>query len=393
MTRSAAPPTGAPAAKSERIVELAAILYKASLATDLAEVERCRNAAEGVLSAGPPEALAFPMTAVRQLVAGGESLFAIRQGQLDLAQKLRGTAGDTNLRANQLVYAVVNLSSDMHRIAEMARLERSAKLVRVTFDMTAAFAIAGLLDISLIAYLQINVLRRLVALRNSVSPGAASQPFADDRADEIGDLARSLRHFLEQIRTKEGELQLLAATDPLTGLANRREFMACGEAELARSRRYPNKCCVLMMDIDHFKRVNDPFGHGVGDDVIRSVAETIVDVFRIVDVVGRIGGEEFAVLMPETPPDGAQGAAERLRAAVEACPIVTPEGKTLNVTISIGVAHSSGHDKTVSRLLGEADKALYDAKNAGRNRVCMAPVWCGERPALPTIMSRSHDRR
>ena len=176
---------------------------------------------------------------------------------------------------------------------------------------------------------------------------------------------------------------MLAATDPLTGLANRREFMARGEAEFARSRRYPGHCCVLMMDIDHFKRVNDTFGHGVGDDVIRSVAETIVDVFRIVDVVGRIGGEEFAVLMPETAPNGALTAAERLRAAVQLCRIATPDGKTLKVTISIGVAHSTRRDETVSRLLGQADKALYDAKNGGRNRVCMAPVSSDEGPASP----------
>ena len=374
---------GAPASKSERAVELAAILYKASLATDLAEVERGRHAAEAALSVGTPESLGFPVAAVRRLVAGEGSLFAIRQGQLDLTQKLRGTAGDTNLRANQLVYAVVNLSADLHRIAEIARQERSAKLIRVTFDMAAAFAVAALIDISLIAYLQINVLRRLVALRNSVSPGAAGGPVADDRADEIGDLARSLRHFLEEISTKEGELRLLAATDSLTGLANRREFMARGEAEFARSRRYPGNCCVLMMDIDHFKHVNDTFGHGVGDDVIRSVAETIVDVFRIVDVVGRIGGEEFAVLMPETPSSGALAAAERLRAAVQACQIVMTDGKSLYVTISIGVAHSRRDDETVSRLLGQADKALYDAKNGGRNRVCLAPALSDERPSPP----------
>ena len=194
--------TVAPTANSGRVIELAAILYKASLATDLAEVERCRHAAESVLGAGTYEPLPLPMVAARRLVAGQESLFAVRQGQLDLTQKLRGTAGNTNLRANQLVYAVVNLSADMHRIAELARQERSAKLIRVTLDMAAAFAVAALIDISLVAYLQINVLRRLVALRNSVSPGAAGQPIADDRADEIGDLARSLRHFLEEIGTR-----------------------------------------------------------------------------------------------------------------------------------------------------------------------------------------------
>jgi diguanylate cyclase (GGDEF)-like protein len=227
---------------------------------------------------------------------------------------------------------------------------------------------------ALVAYLRISVLQRLVALRNGVASSAAGSPVsvADDGHDEIGDLARSLRHFIEVIGAKEEELRLLAATDVLTGLANRRDFMCRAETEMLRTRRYNFPVSVMMMDIDHFKKVNDTWGHGAGDEVIRQVATIARDVCRVVDLVGRIGGEEFAVLLPQTAMNGALLVAERLRETVAGRTVMLANGQTLNVSISIGVADMTHEDDELGRLLGRADAALYEAKQLGRNRVCLA---------------------
>jgi len=345
-------------------VALAAILYQTSLANDLGEIERGREAVRALLDhSAPPR--------IGPLIEGNSSLFSIRRMQLELEQKLQGGAGNTNLRANQLVYAVTNLSAELRRLTHQAREEGRRSVHRATIQTSIVLLAAAVIDALLVVYLHISVLRRLVALRDGVVSSAAGSPVpvADDGADEIGDLARSLRHFIEQIGIKEGELRRLAATDVLTGLANRRDFMARGTDEILRARRYHSHVCVLMMDIDHFKKVNDTWGHAVGDDVIRQVARITRDVCRVVDVVGRIGGEEFAVLLPQTDTEGALIVAERLRESVAGSAVPLASGETLSVSISIGVAAMTQGDDDLSHLLARADAALYEAKQLGRNCV------------------------
>lgn len=164
-------------------------------------------------------------------------------------------------------------------------------------------------------------------------------------------------------------LETQAHTDPLTGLANRRHFFESADAELARSRRYEAPLSLLMLDIDHFKEVNDAHGHRAGDRVLQKLAQTCLEVLRNVDVVGRVGGEEFAILLPETAREGAVEVAERLRAAVEAAEVVREEGVPIRVTVSIGAATLAGN-ANLDTLMSQADDALYDAKHRGRNRVC-----------------------
>ena len=162
-----------------------------------------------------------------------------------------------------------------------------------------------------------------------------------------------------------------SSSDHLTGILNRRAFFDLAEIEIRRWARAPRSLCLLAIDADFFKKVNDQFGHGVGDTVLKSMAEAITACMRETDIAARIGGEEFAVLLPHTELKDACSLAERIRAAVENIAIVI-EDHHLNLTVSIGVAQMSSNIKDVENLMKLADGAMYCAKNLGRNRVEIA---------------------
>ncbi|HZV64128.1 MAG TPA: GGDEF domain-containing protein, partial [Telluria sp.] len=167
----------------------------------------------------------------------------------------------------------------------------------------------------------------------------------------------------------DAELLLLATTDFLTGLPNRREFMARLDDELARLQRSVDEsAAVLMLDIDHFKTVNDEFGHATGDAVLRHMAGLMRAGQRKIDTLGRVGGEEFAVLLPGASLEAAAAYAERLRQSVAETPLVN-EGREIAITVSIGIASIRPQDASADAALIRADRALYNAKDAGRNRV------------------------
>ncbi|RZU46795.1 PAS domain S-box-containing protein/diguanylate cyclase (GGDEF)-like protein [Fluviicoccus keumensis] len=170
----------------------------------------------------------------------------------------------------------------------------------------------------------------------------------------------------------EDELLRLATTDDLTRLSNRRHFLEQAESTLSRSRRYNEPLSLLMCDIDLFKHINDTFGHAVGDRALCRVADIIRSSLRDTDLAGRIGGEEFAILLVQTPPEQAHDVAERLRQAIESAPLVQDGGSQVNLTISIGIASPAYPVETLATLLQHADQALYAAKREGRNRVCQA---------------------
>jgi diguanylate cyclase (GGDEF)-like protein len=160
-----------------------------------------------------------------------------------------------------------------------------------------------------------------------------------------------------------------AVTDQLTTLYNRRAFASMGEKEVGRARRYQRPLALILFDIDHFKNVNDTHGHLVGDQVLRILAEKVTRTTRSTDIVCRYGGEEFIVLMPEAGREEALAMAERLREMVSGITVVTPGG-TLFLTISLGVAElGSGNEETLETLILRADRAMYQAKAAGRNTV------------------------
>jgi two-component system cell cycle response regulator len=192
------------------------------------------------------------------------------------------------------------------------------------------------------------------------------------------------KRLQERLREDHRRSLSLALTDELTGLYNRRYMLAHLNELLARAGKGDMQTAVLMLDIDHFKSVNDNYGHPAGDDILRELVARLLRQVRSVDLVARLGGEEFVAVMPETSLSGATTVAERLRVAVAAEPFtIKASGEALPVTISIGVAASDEVDEDVEMLLKRADDALYAAKNGGRNRVASISAREASFAAMP----------
>jgi len=168
---------------------------------------------------------------------------------------------------------------------------------------------------------------------------------------------------------QQKQLQNEATTDPLTGLANRRSFSMASELEIARARKQQTPLAILSLDLDHFKRVNDQYGHGTGDLVLIQAARLLKSAMRDGDLAARVGGEEFVALLPNTALPHAMAAADRIRQSIAVAPVVLPDGTSLSVTTSIGVALFRDSEFDLSPALARADQALYRAKEGGRNRV------------------------
>ena len=175
-----------------------------------------------------------------------------------------------------------------------------------------------------------------------------------------------LRNFAN-IVCDELELRLIAQVDHLTGALNRRGFMEQAEREISRAARYGRQSALVIVDVDHFKSVNDTHGHAVGDQVLQQIARIAEVTLRPSDVFGRIGGEEFAILLPETNAAEAMHVAERLRQAIADYEMPLPGGGTRHVTASFGIARSSVNLASLPAWIEQADAMLYVAKSSGRN--------------------------
>ncbi len=189
-------------------------------------------------------------------------------------------------------------------------------------------------------------------------------------AFQIGDefFAVGILRDITERKKVEKELERLATKDGLTGLSNRRHFVTLAEREMERSKRYGRSLSLIMFDADRFKLVNDTYGHDVGDDVLREIASTVVSELREVDIVGRLGGEEFGVVLPETDLPAAKLVAERLRQSIENRSVGLKQGGDVKFTVSLGVAVYNDVVASFADLLKLADTALYKAKHSGRNR-------------------------
>lgn len=183
---------------------------------------------------------------------------------------------------------------------------------------------------------------------------------------DVTDVATNRR----QLQAANRELQRLSSTDRLTGLFNRGHWEEMLRQEYARHRRYDRNAALVMFDIDHFKKINDTYGHQTGDAVIQQTAEVIRNSMRDADIAGRYGGEEFVVLLPDTDSEGAASVAERLRQSIEAHEVVY-EGNRIHFTVSLGIADLSQPTSGYAQLIERADSALYASKSGGRNRVTL----------------------
>lgn len=203
----------------------------------------------------------------------------------------------------------------------------------------------------------------LAVLFLSALPVAAALSERQALATELADACDAARSAAESFYDQ-------ASTDELTGVATRRRFLERLKDEVAAARVKGADLALVVLDVDHFKAINDAHGHPAGDLVLRAIADACRDTVRARDILGRLGGEEFAVLMPDTTADGAAAVCERLRAAIAARRVAPAPRVAIRATVSLGLALLRGHDG--DRLLSDADRALYDAKRAGRNRLAIA---------------------
>lgn len=249
--------------------------------------------------------------------------------------------------------------------------EHEEKVIQRTNDMLAeledvAAGVRCLAD----AYRQsYNEQRRLVRLsdRMQFELHRANQNL-NEQTENFRALNEKLTGEIEQRKLLEEELRRLATTDSLTGLFNRRYFFELGQREQGRHSRSHGPLSLLVMDLDRFKRVNDSFGHTAGDKVLVSFSRTCRKSVRSIDVIGRMGGEEFAVILPDTALESAQSVAERIRKTAEN-DLVEYKGEKISYTVSIGVSMFKDEGDTLEQAFIRADQALYEAKNRGRNQI------------------------
>lgn len=214
-------------------------------------------------------------------------------------------------------------------------------------------------------------LRHLTWQTNQIAKGDFSQrvDFLGDFSLAFNSMVQQLDDSRQQILAQNKELKRLATTDVLTEIYNRRFFMAAGSNELLRSQRYRHEFSIILMDIDHFKKINDTHGHDVGDEVLKAMTAGCAATLRENDIFARMGGEEFALMLPETGLAAALHVAERLREIVAALKVFVG-AQVVHFTMSCGVSLYRHEDKAMEDVLKRADNALYLAKNGGRNRVC-----------------------
>ncbi|RMG68533.1 MAG: sensor domain-containing diguanylate cyclase, partial [Nitrospirae bacterium] len=205
------------------------------------------------------------------------------------------------------------------------------------------------------------------SLRGVIALFRMDAPFSEDDENSLFNFA--FQAF--QTISLQNELSKLAKTDGLTGLYNHRVFQERLKEEIMRAQRYKKRLFLLMADIDHFKRINDTYGHQTGDRVLKTVAEIIRKSVRQLDFPARYGGEEFALLLPETDCENAFKVGERIRKAIEEHEFRLDNGETFKLTISIGIACYPFDSRDREELVKMADSALYHAKESGRNRVCL----------------------
>ena len=238
-------------------------------------------------------------------------------------------------------------------------------VVGIFVAAVAIAVISGFLLIRSIT-LSLNKLKKAVM---EFASGNLRYRLIDTEGNSLGGLMTALNNMAEVLEKNQAELREKAVRDPLTGLFNIRKFYQVVQEEFERSCRYNHSLSLLLLDLDFFKKINDTYGHRSGDQVLRTVSDVLRHQVRRMDVVCRYGGEEFAILLPETEHKYSLEFANRIRLAIANYNIELSEGEAVRITTSIGISSFPRDAQTPEELVSLADRALYDAKNSGRNTV------------------------
>jgi len=320
-------------------------------------------------------------------------------GETQAAEWVADTLGKVDAELNQRMARTrglsLRLSSFVHREITASRQETELQVDRLghqTTLMAAMVWVLGTVTVLLVMpffwlYVGNRIVRRLDGLSHAarhLSDENAADRLPPASRDEMGDLRdalviarqamRDLADSNEKLRSRERELEDLAIRDPLTGIANRRQFTKVAGAEVERSRRHGTPLTLMVLDLDHFKSLNDRHGHAAGDAALVATTSLIEAMLRGHDMIARFGGEEFVVLLPGTELDGATQVAERLRAAVAQQTLEASDGSLIRWTMSLGVATLDPEQDGLDDLIRRADTALYRAKALGRNRVATEAI-------------------
>lgn len=298
-----------------------------------------------------------------------------------LAQRSTTSPGAVDIKAWEAISARLRLLADDLSVEGGQRvsseLDRMTEAVEQTrYKLVLNLVLVGVFLASALFILRHYLIQPLQRIHRVLSSLDAREPLPDMSSApmaEIHAVEEAIVRFHATLRENEDvrlKLECLATTDSLTGLPNRRHFLGQAAEEMARALRYGRPVTVGIADLDHFKQVNDRFGHAVGDHVLQSFANLVAETLRQTDRVGRYGGEEFAFIFPETTPAEALRLTGRLRQRLAETPPRLPDGSALPVTVSFGLADATGRDLEGS--LAQADIALYQAKGSGRDRCVLA---------------------
>jgi len=290
-------------------------------------------------------------------------------------QITQGTSDSTKILNIYSIYSPVNTQEIIGKLTLAIDFKSVTKKATVYAMSIAAILVLQTLFVAMILFVFVRKimgrpLNQLSKQISEIESGSAERLTVDSihQNDEIGVLCHSANQFLATAEQAINKANQLARTDALTGLNNRRAFFEASENILHQAKRYHWPYTVIMLDIDHFKKINDVYGHENGDKALIAAAESLLEICRDADIVARIGGEEFAILLPETDITNAEKMAQRINEMFTKIEVPI-DNEIIKFTVSLGVAAGQLEYKTISVALKHADQALYKAKENGRNCV------------------------